>query len=263
MDPLTVAKGGLAAQKLVKFIESLVEKPTRNFERARDELFREWVAELALALRCTAENGEQLENRLDQLEARLDAPEIVRAVKILESEAAVEPQLERRRMLAFIAAGWVNLELQVPQLARVLRVIRELAPEDVYVLFQLKKIAIEGESPDKLGDFQKSPTGKRMYRFIKDSQPSGDLLLASGCLRMRYTTGLNNLGPEVHLTIIGEWVLQALGPYLKAYESDITFSSKPFEELAKHLPKGAHKDRLMNYQELADLAVRLSSSRSE
>jgi hypothetical protein len=59
-------------------------------------------------------------------------------------EAAREPMDERRRMLAYAAAGSVHHTLTIAQLARVERMIRELDPDDLVVLAKLEERPMPG-----------------------------------------------------------------------------------------------------------------------
>jgi hypothetical protein len=259
MEPLAIAHGALgaveAAKMLLEFAHSFSQRTTIKFAEARDDLFRDWVAELALALRAQAIQAADIEARTQDLHARLKDPVYRRAVDILEDEAAHEPTLTRRRMLAFAAAGWSNLQLGPAQLSRVLRVVRELNPEDVELLHSL---ATHGDQEVPQEVFESSPEGAARHDILIDNQPSGDILVASTCVRVRYTTGLNNLGPEAHVTIVGRWVLQSLDPFVRAVEADQTFLERPIEQLASSLPDGhPDRERLLGYQGLADLATQL------
>lgn len=259
VEPLAVAHGALGAVEVAKMLAEsarwFADRTSAKFVAARDEMFRDWTAELALALRAQASQSAELYGRTKDLAARLDDPAYLRAVEILEREAALEPTPERRRMLAFAAAGWSNLALSPAQLSRVLRVVRELDPSDVALL---KVLAELGDQTRPEHDFEPSPEGVKRHDTLMDNLPSGDMLVASACVAIRYTTGQNNQGPEAHVTIVGRWALQALDPFVRAMDADPQFLERPLEQLAETLPEGhPDRERLLGYQELADLAQKL------
>lgn len=241
--------GAKAAAQFWKVLKHLSEKKTKDFERERDEMFREWTSELAYAMKRLGVAHVDLDQRIEELAARLEEPAYLRAIEILEREASLEPTTERRRMLAFAAAGWANVDLSTAQLSRVLHVVREVSPDDIRLLHTLSQ---HGNQERPLDAFKPSDDGAERHHILVREQPAGDILVASGCVALRYTTGLNNKGPEAHVTAIGRWVLTALDVFVRAVLEDDEFPRRPLAKLAESLPPGADRDRIAGYQELAD-----------
>lgn len=245
--------GGLKA--LYNIHAWLASRNTKKLEEARDELFRDWTVELELALKQAAELAEKQHVKLDTLEARVAEPAYKRAVEIIEAEAANEPGEERRRMLAYAAASWPVLALTVTQLSRTLRILLEIEPDDARILETLSALGDQVVPKDV---YSSSEDGARRHERLGQYPESEAILLATGCLRTRYATGLNNLGAEIHVTPIGTLVLSALRVYLLACENDTQFATRPLAELARTLPDGhPDRNRLLKYQSVVEVATAL------
>lgn len=198
--------GGAAA----KLLQKLANRNTDEFIRARDEMFREWTSELASAIR---EVQAYLLSREEELEARLHEittdPQFMRLYDNFGYEAAREAIDERRRMLAYAAAGILDPDMSVERKARVERTLRELDTEDVRVLYGL---SLRPNRALLAGN-------KSLLR--KYGGASADALFASGCVRNFVystedaegrTTGVDE---DPFITIVGGDVLRVLRAYLK------------------------------------------------
>src|SRR5438445_12519469 len=111
VDPAAIvfAKKALAtATKLVSLVQRYQQRNTMNFLTERDELFRDWVVELANALRAVVDDLQAKGQSLEHIEARAELPELCRILDNYAEDAWREPLNERRRMFGYAAAGSVN-----------------------------------------------------------------------------------------------------------------------------------------------------------
>lgn len=247
IDPMTAAE---LTEKLYKLHQRLKERKTRAFETARDELFRDWLVELKLALDDVRREAERTKVESTVVGVRVNEPTYFRAAEILAAAANAEPLQERRRMLAYAAATWPILSLSTSDFSRALRIVLELDPEDLKVLYQLSQLG----NQDIPGDvFAPSQDGAKRHERLSEHGRSEAVLLAHGCVLPRYTTGTNNLGPEIHITAIGRVLLEALSVYIRTCEIDPGFATRPLKELARTLPEDdPDRRRLLDYDNLVE-----------
>jgi len=195
MDPVSIAKLGFAVQKIVALLE---KDRTAEFEKERDEIFREWIADVARGLH-------DLEQRVGDLSAFVAEGLVDRELQLVWRnfmfEAAREAIGERRRMLAYAVVGTAAVAhiLTVAQVARVERTMRELDPLDLRVLAEAADLGSPGQR----------------YSFMMGKPPSGDLLHVAGCIRV-YTPRTWNAVLSADLTELGRWVLAVARPWLLA-----------------------------------------------
>jgi hypothetical protein len=187
----------------------------RRFRDERDEEFRQWTVEHALALHDLLRRMGTVESDVAALQARLerlaDDHEFQRVQGNYGWEAWREATDERKRMLAFAAAGSYTVDLTVPQIARVERTIRELDPADVDLLRALT----ESESHTDQVSAERAMRERNRVELWRQTQPSGDILVAAGCVRNVY-----DIQDVLHVTDLGHWVLQVLDGYLRAQQPD-------------------------------------------
>lgn len=129
VEPLVVAKAGLATWRIAKGIGKLLPAYLGNDSQVLAELMRDgdaaWVADFC----------ERLRERDEVLEERLRA--VHPLVTSLRWEAARDATDGRRRMLACIAAYLLNSDDAVENKARIERTVRGLDPADVALLAML------------------------------------------------------------------------------------------------------------------------------
>lgn len=209
--PIETALLKTAGSAGLKLLRHLEDRNTASFQRARDEMFREWVAELSTALQYIYEQlrlrHEHLDSKLEQV---LQDGQLVRLYDNFGYEAAREAIDERRRMLAYAAAGIVDPELTVEQKARVERTLRELDPVDVRMLYGLDLLPARILAPDIHDALRKRDL----------AAPSADVLLASGCVRIDVHETMDiddtrGVGHSAAITPLGKNVLQVLRAYLQ------------------------------------------------
>jgi hypothetical protein len=205
-----------------------------QFREARDEEFRQWTVEHALALYDLLRRIGAAESDVAALRAKLeklaDDREFQRVQGNYGWEAWREATDERRRMLSFAAAGSYTIELSVAQLARVERTVRELDPADLRLLRELNTTAFQApqrltEPPDgdddpRLESYRKA-LGAATQRFAicELHQPSGHVLVASACVSVEFPVH-PFVGPAAYVTDLGRSVLQVLDCYLRAQHHD-------------------------------------------
>jgi hypothetical protein len=199
-------------------------KPDGKFIEARDEMFRDWVSELAQRLAAieqrfdTKEQGEYSRRTVDN--------EFVAVTANYFRDAHVEPLNERKLMLAVAAASIANLSLSVAELARIQRTIRELDPNDVLELYGLWLV------PTSVPDASHLPENKRArftagaLRFQRWQVGRAEALETSGCVVVRTGGGPTTIGDsepshELQVTLTGLLVLTALRPYIALREPDV------------------------------------------
>jgi hypothetical protein len=199
-----------------------------RFLAKRDEILDEWFVELVRSV-----NDAVLRlSVLEQGEVRQRLLEDDAGMAILSnycSEAHEEPLSERRRMLQFAAASLANLDLTLPSLARVQRILRELDANDILVLYGLWLVPSRQPSSETRENFRVGTSDT--LRFALWSTSDSDALLASGCLRTNAVptpsgaffssasdqgTQDNFVREQAHVTPTGILVLRALKPYILA-----------------------------------------------
>lgn len=201
----------------VEKFRSHANQSTDRLREADEQERRSWVYA----------RNKHIEARLAELERRAyDEPDLTRRLEALladlqfwrvqrnyEFEATREATDERRRLLEFASAGAVNAELTIAQIARVERSMRELDPDDVKLLHRLASI----EEVGRAQGMAFSPSGQQRYNVFRDAGVCGEMLIASGCVRVD-TPNAYDVGPEVYVTQIGLWVIKVCEPYLRATE---------------------------------------------
>lgn len=215
MDPLLAKAASVAQSEGIKLLKALTEKTTRDFIVKRDQLMDDWWSELVQLVR-------DLEARMSAVEqeqevARLDDHEALGVLVNFIDDAYREPLDERRRMLAHAASGIANLKLSIGEYARVWRVIRELDPEDVLVLYGL--FLVPHRQP-KAEDAKSR--GNLVYTLWEKTH--AEALLASGCLLVRTGGGGMGHGPweEIDVAFTGIAVLRALRSYITTRKPALT-----------------------------------------
>jgi hypothetical protein len=211
-----VIKVGQVAARLAVWAARRNEE---QFVRERDEMFRWWVAQLAGAAKEQEERLAGLAATVADIEEKLavllDDPQHGRVVSNYGFEAAREAIDERRRMLAYAAAGSASPTLTVAQIARVERTLRELDPPDVLLLSELHQMAatVGPGAPHK-------PwlEGQRAFHKWQRSRPAGYLLLAAGCVYLHPPE--SGQTPEIHVPELGAWVLEVLDCYVAVRRSE-------------------------------------------
>jgi len=197
----------------IRRAQSVEQARTRSIEDAYAAAKEDW----------RLERERQIEVRLRQLEETAANEDALRALLTeeffflqanIEIEAFREAMKERRRMLAFAAAGMFSLDLPIPVLARVERVIRELAPEDVKLLARINGIPA-GERTER-GGRGPSRAHKDRLRILRESDFSGPILQACGCISVMDETVGWAMNRWCEVTKLGAAVLTVLDAYLRA-----------------------------------------------
>ncbi|MGK3966350.1 hypothetical protein WMF38_19465 [Sorangium sp. So ce118] len=196
----------LGIKPLSQWLTRLSQRNTDDFVRARDEMFREWIAELHQALH---ELLPEWEGRFSELEIKLDKiaedPQLFRLLDGFGYEASREAINERRRLLAHAAAGAMSPELTIGQKARVERTLRELDPDDVILLCNINSMTDAGAR----------------YTALEASGASGDMLIGSGCIRT-YIPEVWDAVTVAHATTLGSWVLTMCSSYVRTSQHATT-----------------------------------------
>ena len=186
MEPISALK--TTTTLLAKMARWWAGRNDEAFKKERDELFREWTSELAIAMNAHAARLERVEGEVaanERLEALSGSRAFWRVLDNYGYEAAREAIDERRKMLAWAAAGSVSSKLTIPQMARVERTLRELDPNDVAVLQQLSDLAISIEPGSAALSADTQARATKRHKVWLDTQPSGHILAAAGCVRVQ------------------------------------------------------------------------------
>ena len=231
MDPMTGLGILLNVQQIIETIYKVVPSNTANFAKERDEMFQGWIVELKTALDDLLSRTSEMNTLVTQLVAD---PEFCRLQRNYGFEAAREAIDERRKFLAYAAAGTFRDDLSVAQLARVERIIRLLEPNDVRFLADVEQdIAARRK---QLEADQRKLAGTSEYRQAQNadaiatatfnkvsSSASGQALLASGWLLM-FTPPVYDASIEVQITHLGKEVLSVMQVYLLAASPQLSES---------------------------------------
>jgi hypothetical protein len=223
MDPLTTKAISAVVTKTASSLASKLGKrldANERLAREREDLALTWGAELKAAMPEVVARIAVMEERMEELESKLDHtfddPQVERVFRNFTFEAAREAVDERRRMLAHAAlADVLDLRLTISQKARVERVIRELDPDDVRRLSQVAARAAEGAEGAAVA--------------MKLGTSEAEALLAARCA-IHYpprVTGVSTAfdpsmastsfsKDEVHVTEIGRFVLRVCHTYTRA-----------------------------------------------
>ncbi|MCC6665008.1 MAG: hypothetical protein IT375_14750 [Polyangiaceae bacterium] len=202
MDPNAAAIAKWATKGLATKLLALAKRNDEQLERDRVELAIAWGAELKSAFpQVVADLERRIEDVDQKIQAALEDPQLPRVLSNFGFEAAREAIDERRRMLAHAAAGIVDPDLPVERKARVERTLRELDPIDVRALYGIH-LAVRSARYGALF-----------------SVPSGDVLVASGCVRIGTSAGGFGGGGASHsadVTQLGHDVLRVLRSYVRS-----------------------------------------------
>lgn len=175
VDLATVTAGLKQLRTLYEILCKRQGEATRRLLEARNEESFAWAADLALRDRERLEALQSQAAKIADLEEKLAAlvadPQFFRVRTNYCFEAAREAIDERRRMLAYAAAGSLAPGLTVGQIARVERTIRELDPDDVKFLKLLSEYGDDGSR----------------YSGWQENDESGHVLLAAGCVDKQTT----------------------------------------------------------------------------
>lgn len=151
MEPITFGKGAVAAFKAAVMVKAKLAEfgPTARIEEAWGVEQRSW----------RAERDAHVETRLARLEGQ--RPELERAVAAMvedrqfarlqegfANEADREITDDRRRLLAYVAAGLTDPSLSINDKARVQRAVRDLDAEDVLLLHEVDTLTDPSFQPD-------------------------------------------------------------------------------------------------------------------
>lgn len=200
MSSAALAKG---ATLTAKWIARLAERGTDRFKAHRDEMFREWTAEVADRVReIESRMGDDARRIADE---RSEHHEFAAVWRNLGYEATREAIDQRRRMLAYAAAGSLAGGESIAQVSRIERALRQLDPDDILWLDEIE----HAEFPD-------CPVAAKLARGMTwDGCPSRDALLLAGCVRE-----LNVWGTGVDVSTIGRGVLAIMEAFVAAERCD-------------------------------------------
>jgi hypothetical protein len=137
-DPIatlsTLAKGAKALRWLASVNDS-------SFAAEREEMFREWIAELHVRLGEQIEHVRGLVEMRPELEAiaegQAEDQQLRRLLFATGDEASREAMRDRRIMLACASAGLIDPTMTIAEKARAIRALRELDPSDIRALYAL------------------------------------------------------------------------------------------------------------------------------
>lgn len=209
-----------------KLIAHIAGGRTQQFLAARDEMYRDWLHEAVQQLHeveqvvsALAETVGKVDEIQKQLAERADDHEARAVLANYALQAYQEPLDERRRMLAFAAAGIVDVRLSIAELARVQRRLDELEPIDVLTLYGISR------TYGRVWNGQLYSNEKEMRAALLFAQPDGgDALMASGCVRFEHEPGGPFVSahdalpdhPQLVLTSFGWLLLRVLRAYCLA-----------------------------------------------
>ena len=211
--------GGLAQAEVIKRFLKLATFNDERHALDRVETALAWSAELKAA---AAEALPYLRLKLADLDAQVEQLEAdsqtVRIYRNLGFEALREAIDERRKMLAHAAAGILDPEMPVERKARVERRLRELDPVDVRTLYGLSLM---------LRALDAKEAAKILFR-----ESSGDVLVASGCVRLE-TSGNGGAGSGISIkpliTELGHDLLLVLRSYVRTRGSSFPVPGRDFK----------------------------------
>lgn len=137
-----------------------------QFEKARDEQTRDWLAELAAQVQALETVKADLLERVSSAEERLFHQTVLR----LWPEAIGALSADHRSLLAAAAAGVLRPDFDVETKSRVLRALSQLEPADIVQLRQLANTLrlFSSKSSGDLGGrydpHQNAPVGTSFFR---------------------------------------------------------------------------------------------------
>jgi hypothetical protein len=212
---LVAKAAGLIVKEVTKHLARIPKQNDEAFMAARRDVYEDWVIEVSEATKWLAAF---MADRFPEFQARLEErnadPAVPRLLANYARAADSEPIDERRRMLAFAAAGLVDVTLTVAEHSRVERILRELDPEDVLWLRVLSQSSANHYGDTLVG----SPAAIRYWLWVHET-PSPDVLTSAGCLRIvhpLFAGGAQSPPEEAHVTTEGNKVLRVLRPYFRA-----------------------------------------------
>lgn len=200
MSIAALAKGTTVT---AKWLARLAERGTDRFKADRDEMFREWTAEVAERVRdIESRMGDDARRVADE---RSEDREFAAVWRNLGYEASREAIDQRRRMLAYAAAGTLATGHSIAQVSRIERALRQLDPDDILWLDEIDR-----------AEFPECPVAAKLARGMTwDGCPSRDALLLAGCVRE-----LNVWGTGVDVSTIGRGVLSVMEAFVAAERRD-------------------------------------------
>lgn len=166
-----------------------------------DELEAEFWGEVNDRLRDHEARLTAAEARM--LELRLTHHEAWGVIRNFAIEAKREAMDERRRMLAHATAAIANMALDLGELARAERVLRELDPNDIRTLRGLWMVREALAGPKHPG----------RIRYELWQAQLADALVASGCVLIEYANVLGTETERVRVTQTGLTALRAMRTY--------------------------------------------------
>lgn len=114
-------------------------------------------------------------------------------------------------MLAYALAGTLCSEnLTIAQKSRVERVVRELDPAEVFLLYKMSLVQIERQDNDSF-----DREGMARMDMLEQQPISRDILRASGCVHWENNGGFDGGVNYAHVTTIGQAVLEILSGYTR------------------------------------------------
>jgi hypothetical protein len=171
MEPITLAKAGLAITKGGKAIVALLseqKKLDKIYAEICDEILSEVVARVAaIEARMDAEQ----QRRFEEEQAKPDAQAYAR---VLFQEAAKSVTRERRIMIAAAIAGGVTPDFEAEERSRLARALAQLEPSDVSMLRALEAL----DSDDRV-----TPQALH-YELNTRPAASRQAVVAAGCVEM-------------------------------------------------------------------------------
>jgi hypothetical protein len=174
--------------------------PDARLAKEIDAANVEWWAGMWAAIRDHAARmcAEEQASAFDRITSDLEAATIL-ANYI--ADAHREPLKSRRELLQHAAAGLVDLDLTVPQLARIWRLVRELDAADVLTLYSLWLVP----SRDKCDE----------VRWEIWNQSGAEALLASGAIRVTFKGGFGmGTRPQLEIGRTARLLLSGLRSFL-------------------------------------------------
>lgn len=223
---------GIGKSRLQKLITNIGTGNDATFIAARTELFQNWIVDLHNAVKAMQEEHADRPADVDDAER---SPERLGVLVNYAEQAWREPMEERRTMLAYLAAGVLDVKLTAAEFARVQRRIDELEPDDLLALDAAARCC----SQVVRGADRNSPAGAQWA--VTDAAGATESLTAAGCVRPRggfgsVTDGFN------YVSSFGGLILKAARHYLRLRRD--SFSAPGREEIEGSRSEAAAREEL-------------------